>query len=387
MKKISLLGCTGSIGKSTLDVVRRFPERFRVVGLGAGKNIDLLQEQIQEFKAEVVAVFDEEKAEELRKKNLPVNVVSGMAGMVEVARLPEVDTVVSAIVGSSGLMPTFEAIKAKKNVALANKEALVMAGSLMMNEALKRGVNILPVDSEHSAIFQCLNGGRHQDVRKIILTASGGPFINKSFSELEHVTPEQALKHPNWSMGRKITIDSATLMNKALEVIEARWLFDIQPEKIAVLVHPQSIVHSMVEYVDGSIIAQMSIPDMKGPICYALSYPERLGDVMPSLNMASAGNLTFHHPDLKKYPSLLFAFDALSVNGTMPSVLNASNEVAVEAFLGRKIAFLDIFTVVREIMDVHQPQPCTSLDHVISAAQWAKQESQKRIDNIINKKA
>ena len=387
MKQIALLGSTGSIGTSTLDVVKRFPERFSVVGLAAGSNRELLEKQIKEYKPQVVAVFDEEKAEELKKKNLPVKIVSGASGLVEVATLPEVDTVLSAIVGSAGLVPTFEAIKAKKNIALANKEALVMAGSLMMNEASKRDVAILPVDSEHSAIFQCLNSGKQQEIKKIILTASGGPFRSKSCAELEHVTTEEALKHPNWAMGKKITIDSATLMNKALEVIEARWLFDIPPQKIAVIIHPQSIIHSMVEYIDGSIIAQMSIPDMRGPIAYALSYPERLGDIMPSLNLASVGNLTFEEPDREKYPSLSMAFRAIDAGGTMPSVLNAANEVAVDAFLEKKIAFLDIFAVVAETMDKHKLRPCTSIQEVLAAAEWARKESMKMIDNIASKKA
>ncbi len=277
MKRLSILGSTGSIGKNTLEVVSRNPGKFKVVGLAAGKNIDLLESQIKEFSPEVVAVADEPSAERLRLRNLPVKILSGEDGIVEVAILDSVDTVVAAIVGSASLLPTFEAVRAGKEIALASKEALVMAGEIIMSEASKRNVRIIPVDSEHSAIFQCLNGRDIADVRKLILTASGGAFLRKSLSELENVTPADALKHPNWDMGRKITIDSATLMNKGLEVIEARWLFDMPPEKIGVVVHPQSIIHSMVEYVDGSVLAQLSVPDMKGPISYALSYPRRVG--------------------------------------------------------------------------------------------------------------
>ncbi|UCE71136.1 MAG: 1-deoxy-D-xylulose-5-phosphate reductoisomerase, partial [Nitrospiraceae bacterium] len=287
MKYISILGSTGSIGRSTLDVVSQHPELFRVAALAAGSNIKLLEDQIHTFRPEIVAVYNDASAEELKKKNLPADILAGEQGLAAVASFDKSDMVVSAIVGSPGLLPTYEAIKAGKDIALANKEALVMAGKLIMEEASSRGVSIIPVDSEHSAVFQCLHGRDMKEVKKVILTASGGSLRTRSAAELENITPAEALKHPNWDMGRKITIDSATLMNKGLEVIEARWLFDVPADRIGVILHPQSIVHSMVEFVDSSVIAQMSLPDMRGPISYALSYPDRLGDVLPALDLAA----------------------------------------------------------------------------------------------------
>lgn len=379
MKKISILGSTGSIGKNTIEVVNHHPDKFKVVGLAAKNNINLLQSQIQTLRPEVVAVFDEPAAAALRKMNLPVEILTGEQGLVSVATMEKADMVVSAIVGSAGLIPTYEAVKAGKDLALATKEALVMAGSIIISEASEKGVSIIPVDSEHSAVFQCLHGRDMKEIRKIILTASGGSFLRKKISELDSVTPEEALRHPNWDMGRKITIDSATLMNKGLEVIEACWLFHLPPEKVEVIIHPQSIVHSMVEFVDGSIIAQMSVPDMKGPISYALSYPERFAGILPVLNLAEIRELTFEEPDLKKYPSLSLTYEAIRAGGTMPCVLNAANEVAVEAFLDRRISFTEIARVVSETMAQHKVLKTDNINTVLNASNWA----QARAEEII----
>lgn len=375
MKRIAVLGSTGSIGTNTLEVVSRHPDRFKVTALAAGNNIQVLEEQIKAFRPEVAAVYDEAAAESLRQKNLPVEILSGEQGMVEVATLGDVDMVVSAIVGSAGLLPTHGAIKAGKDIALANKESLVMAGNIIMSEAAKRGVSIIPVDSEHSAVFQCLEGRKMEQVEKIVLTASGGAFRKKDISELETVTPAEALNHPNWDMGRKITIDSATLMNKGLEVIEAYWLFNVPLEKIEVILHPQSIIHSMVKFIDGSMIAQMSVPDMKGPISYALSYPDRLGDILPALDLAAIKELTFEEPDRKKYPSLDLTYSALESGGTMPCVLNAANEVAVDAFLNEKISFTGIFRVVSGTMERHNVLKGDTIEEVTGASEWAKQKA------------
>jgi 1-deoxy-D-xylulose-5-phosphate reductoisomerase len=382
LKKISILGSTGSIGRSTLEVVRNHPGKFKVIGLAARNNVHILESQIQNFRPDVVAVFDESAAERLRKKNLPVEIVAGEEGLVSVATMEHADMVVSSIVGSAGLIPTHEAIKAGKDIALATKEALVMAGSIIMSEAAQRGVRIVPVDSEHSAVFQCLHGRDMDEIRKVVLTASGGPFLKKNISELDAVTPEEALRHPTWDMGRKITIDSATLMNKGLEVIEACWLFDLPPEKVEVILHPQSIIHSMVKFIDGSVIAHMSVPDMKGPISYALSYPQRLGDVLPQLDLAGVRELTFQEPDVKKYPSLSLTFDAIRAGGTMPCVLNAANEVAVEAFLERKISFTSIPRVVSKTMAAHEVLKTDSIDTVINASNWAKGKAAEIIEEI-----
>jgi len=377
LKTVSILGSTGSIGRTTLDVVSLHPDKFRVIGIAAKANVRLLESQIKVFKPEVVAVFDESAAEELKRKNPHAEVLSGEQGVIEVATLEGVDMVVSAIVGSAGLMPTFAAIKAGKNIALATKEVLVMAGSIIMSEASKRGMMIVPVDSEHSAIFQCINGRRQDEIQKIILTASGGPFLRKSLSELKTITPKAALRHPNWLMGKKVTIDSATLMNKGLEVIEAHYLFGLPVEKIEVLLHPQSIVHSMVEFIDGSIMVQMSVPDMKGPISYALSYPQRFKDVLPSLNLAMIGELTFEKPDGDKYRCLSLAYDALRTGGTMPSVLNAANEVVVEAFLNKKILFTEIPDIVSDTMAQHKVLKGETLEEVINASNWARQKAEE----------
>ncbi len=386
MKRITILGSTGSIGKNTLEVVRRFPDRFKIIGLAAKNNIGLLEEQINAFKPEIVAVFDESAGEELKKKGLPVKVLTGERGLTEVAAFGDVDMVVSAIVGSDGLVPTFAAITAGRNIALACKEVLVMAGSIIMSEAARKGVRVIPVDSEHSAVFQCLEGRGKSEVQRVILTASGGPFINSSLSELETVTPELALKHPNWVMGNKITIDSATLMNKGLEVIEAFWLFTMPADKIEVLIHPQSIVHSMVEFIDGSVIAQLSIPDMKGPISYALSYPDRFDNILPSLDLSKTGELTFDNPDSRKYPSLSLTYRALKTGGTMPCVLNAANEVAVENFLNEEIPFMSIPNVVEETMAHHNVSEAMTIEDIIAVSGWAKQKAREVIKSLRIKK-
>lgn len=376
MKKLSILGSTGSIGKNTLEVVSRHPDKFKVVALAAGSSVLELEDQIRKFKPEVVAVFNETAADELKKKGLPVEVLAGEEGLIEVSTLENIDMVVSAIVGSPGLVPTYAAIKAGKDIALATKEALVMAGKIVMAEAKARGVRIIPVDSEHSAVFQCLDGRDMDEVEKIILTASGGAFRSRPVSELATVTPAEALKHPNWDMGRKITIDSATLMNKGLEVIEAFWLFNVPLEKIDVVIHPQSIIHSMVSYVDGSVIAQMSTPDMKGPISYALAYPRRLGNILPALNLAEIRELTFEKPDLNKYPAITLTYDALRAGGTMPCVLNAANEAAVDAFLDEKIGYMDIAGVVSETMAGHKVLNADTIEEVIGVSNWARQKAE-----------
>jgi 1-deoxy-D-xylulose-5-phosphate reductoisomerase len=381
LKKISILGSTGSIGQSTLSVIEKFPERFTVVALAAGNNVELFEKQIRQFRPSIVSVMSDRSAADLKKRcgDLSVRIFSGVEGMIQVAAADEADITVSAIVGTAGLVPTMAAIRAGKDIALANKEVLVTAGELVMAECRSRGVRILPVDSEHSAIFQCLLAGASSDIRKLVLTASGGPFRAFVKKDLANVSPAQALKHPNWSMGRKITIDSATLMNKGLEVIEARWLFDITPGKIQVLVHPQSIVHSMVEYHDGAVVAQLGMPDMKGPIAYALSYPERLSDVSPALDLAKVGTLTFEEPDLDRFPCLAYAFDALNTGGSMPAVLSAANEVAVRYFLEEKIGYTDIARVIRTTMDVHTPSDIKTVEDALKADLWARHEAEKVI--------
>jgi 1-deoxy-D-xylulose-5-phosphate reductoisomerase len=379
LKRLVILGSSGSIGRNTLDVVSKYPDKFRVVGLAVKRNINLLLEQIEKFRPEIVGVYDEAAAEQLRRVCSGVRVVSGMEGLKEIAGFDNTDLVVSAIVGSQGLIPTYEAIIAGKDIALATKEVLVMAGKIIMKEASKRGVKIIPVDSEHSALFQCLEGRRIEDVDRLILTASGGPFLRKTKTELEKVTPDEALQHPTWDMGKKITIDSATLMNKGLEVIEAYWLFGIPVEKIDIVLHPQSIVHSMVRFIDGSIIAQMSVPDMRGPISYALSYPERLRDVIRPLNLSEIGELTFEEPDPERFPSIPLTYKALKTGGTMPCVLNTANEVAVNAFLNRDISFPEIVKVVSYTMERHDTGSGDSLEEILQAYEWAKGEAVKII--------
>jgi len=382
LKRIAILGSTGSIGRSALQVIEQFPDRFQVVALAAGKNIDLLAKQIQQFRPKVAAVLEEELANDLAGR-LPadtgVEVLAGSEGYQELASLTDVDMVLSSMVGAAGLIPTLSAIRAAKDVALANKETLVMAGALVMEEVRKYQIRLLPVDSEHNAIFQALEGHRREDLKRILLTASGGPFLNMDKEQLESVTPAQALDHPNWAMGAKVTVDSATMMNKGLEVIEAKWLFDVAVEKIDVHIHPQSIVHSMVEYVDGSVVAQMGIPDMRIPIAYALAYPERLKLDLPTLDFFSVQTLTFQEPDLGRYPCLDLAFNACKAGGTMPAVLNASNEVAVQAFLDKRIPFLGIARLVDKVMQEHKLAPATELEAILAADTWARQRSEEVI--------
>ena len=373
MKNLSILGCTGSIGVNTLDVARRFPERFRVMALSCGANINLLEAQAREFSPEVVTVRDKKAADALRKRlGGSIRVLHGVDGLVEAASLDGVDMVVSSIVGAAGLVPTMAAIESGKDIALANKETLVCAGSLVIDAVKRKGVKLLPVDSEHSAIFQSMKGHRKNDLARLTLTASGGPFREYPAERLRGVKPADALKHPNWDMGKKITIDSATLMNKGLEVIEARWLFDVGPERISVLVHPQSIIHSMAEFIDGSVIAQLGVPDMRGPISYALGYPGRLKKNIPGLDLSKVGRLTFAEPDMEKFPCLSYAFDALDAGGTMPAVLNAANEIAVQAFLEENIGFMDIPAVIKKVMDGHKQWEPSSVEDVLSADKWAR---------------
>jgi 1-deoxy-D-xylulose-5-phosphate reductoisomerase len=381
LKNISILGSTGSIGQSTLSVVEKFPDRFKVVALAAGGNIDVLEKQMRRFRPAMVSVASPSVAEKLKQRcaDMSIIITSGVEGMIRVAAAEEAQITVSAIVGTAGLVPTMAAIRAGKTIALANKEVLVTAGELVMAECKGRGVKLLPVDSEHSAIFQCLHAGANKDIRKLIVTASGGPFRSFSKKDLAKATLAQALKHPNWSMGKKITIDSATLMNKGLEVIEARWLFDMKPEMIQVLVHPQSIVHSMVEYTDGAVVAQLGMPDMKGPIAYALSYPERLQNVSPPLDLAAIGTLTFEEPDTDRFPCLAYAYDALRAGGSMPAVLSASNEVAVKHFLEENIGYADIARVIRAVMDAHSPSAIRTVEDVLKADLWARQEAERII--------
>jgi 1-deoxy-D-xylulose-5-phosphate reductoisomerase len=381
IKRISILGSTGSIGRSALEIVSRHRDKFKVAVLTAGNNVDLLEKQIKTFSPGIVAVADETAAGELRKKmgrksSRSLEILSGRDGIAVAASYEKSDFVLSAIVGAAGLMPTLSAIRSGKTIGLANKEALVMAGRIMIKESIKYGSKILPVDSEHNAVFQCIEGHKKSAVRKIILTASGGPFIGRSIRDLNEITPAMALKHPRWKMGKKITIDSATLMNKGFEVIEAHHLFGLPPEKIDVLVHPQSIVHSIVEFNDRSCIAQLSVPDMKGPIAYALTYPQRLDDVIDGLYLHEVGALTFKKPENKNFPCLSYAYAALEAGGTMPSVVNAANEVAVNAFLKGAIRFTEISRIIRKTMDAHYLKTDGKLDVVIEADMWARKKAE-----------
>ncbi len=379
-KVISIIGSTGSIGVQTLDVARNLG--IKVAALSANSNIDLLEKQVHEFLPSIVSIGNEDAARELKNRlqGMNIQVAFGQDGMKRVVELDEVDTVVTSVVGTSGLIPTMHAIKNKKNIALANKETLVTAGKLVMEEAVKQGVNIFPVDSEHSAIYQCLMGNNDKQVRKIIITASGGPFRGKNFDELKSITPAQALKHPNWSMGSKITIDSATLMNKGLEVIEAKWLFGKDLDSIQVLVHPQSIIHSMVEYIDGSVMAQLGSPDMRIPIQLALTYPNRCENYFNKLDFLKCSQLTFEDPDTKTFRCLQLAYDALTIGGTMPAVMNAANEIAVAAFLGNRISFIAIPEIIEKVMQQHSVNICPSLYDIIEIDKWSRDMALKFID-------
>ena len=374
MKSIVILGSTGTIGVNALDVIRTFKRRFKVAGLVAGRNLELLARQVDEFAPRVVSVSDRDDVDALRKLigRRRVELVYGEEGGVAAATEPTADFVLAAIVGGAGLVPTFAAVQAGKDVGLANKEALVMSGELFVREARKRGVRLLPVDSEHSAVFQCLEGNRREDVDRIILTASGGPFLRTPLREMRRVTVQQALQHPTWKMGPKITIDSATMMNKGLEVIEARWLFGVPAERVEVTIHPQSIVHSMVRYRDGAVMAQLGIPDMRIPIAYALSYPERLDVGLAPLNLQKEGELTFLKVESRRYPALDMAYQALARGGTVPPVLNAANEVAVAAFLDGRIGFRQIHEISRKTVESHKSVKPRNLQQILRADEWAR---------------
>ncbi|MCI5900242.1 MAG: 1-deoxy-D-xylulose-5-phosphate reductoisomerase [Hominisplanchenecus sp.] len=371
MKKIAVLGSTGSIGTQTLEVVRAYPQQLCVAALAAGGNISLLESQIREFHPAVAAVWDEEKAAELRIRTADQNVriVSGMDGLIEIATLPEAEILVTAIVGMIGILPTIEAIRAGKDIALANKETLVTAGHIIMPLAKEKGVKILPVDSEHSAIFQSLNGENPGQIDKLLLTASGGPFRGKDRAFLENVQLEDALKHPNWEMGHKITIDSATMVNKGLEVMEAKWLFGVDIDRIQVVIQPQSIIHSMVQYVDGAVIAQLGTPDMKLPIQYALFYPDRRFLAGERLDFWQLSEITFEKPDMENFLGLPLAFAAARAGGSMPTVFNAANERAVSKFLNRKIGFLDIYRIIQECMDAHRVIENPTVEEILACEQ------------------
>ncbi len=378
MKRISILGSTGSIGKSTIDVVLRNPEKFEVVALAEGHDVGLLYEQIKSCRPKLVSVRDEISVEKLKALGkIDCKVVYGIEGACEVASCADADLVVSAMVGAIGLKPTCEAIKAGKNVALANKETLVAAGPVVTSLAKKHNVKMIPIDSEHSALFQSIVGHNKGEISRLILTASGGPFRGFDSSRLEKVTLQDALKHPNWSMGAKITIDSASMMNKGLEVIEARWLFDVPVSKIDVVIHPQSVIHSMVEYIDGAVVAQLANPDMRGPIAYALAYPERVPSGIEPLDLAKISKLTFEAPDRETFRCLKLAFEAAEVAESMPCVLNAANEVAVAAFLENKIGFLDIPRVVEKVMNAHRVEHLETLEQVFTLDAWARREAQR----------
>lgn len=377
MKRLAILGSTGSIGVNSLDIVKQFPERFKVVGLSAWRNIRLLKEQIYQFRPQLVSVSNRELSDLLRGEvaDIPVEIVHGIEGLIQVATHPEVDQVVSAIVGAVGLIPTLSAIKTGKAIALANKESLVMAGKIMMEEARRHHAQILPVDSEHSAIFQSLLGHQRGDVHRLILTASGGPFLHLPLSKLHEVTVKEALNHPHWEMGKKITIDSASLMNKGLEVIEAHWLFNIPVKSIVVQIHPQSIIHSMVEYIDGSIVAQMGVADMRIPISYALSFPERLPLNLPHLDLSKSEALTFQSPDPERFPCLNLAYRSIEIGETMPAILNASNEVAVNFFLEGLIKFTEIPLLIQRVMGEHEVKSVETIEDILIADQWAREKA------------
>ena len=385
--RIVVLGSTGSIGTSTLSLVAEHPDRFEVAALTCRSNHSLLIEQVRRFAPPLVAVGSVEAAAEVRAACPGVEVLEGASGIERAATAPGADIVITAIVGAAGLRPTLAAVRAGLTVGLANKETLVVAGDVVMAEAQRSGARIIPVDSEHSAVFQCLEGRDPASVRRVILTASGGPFHGRAAGTHASITPADALKHPSWTMGQKITIDSATLMNKGLEVIEAHHLFGVGPEKIGVVIHPQSIVHSMVEFVDGSVLAQLSVPDMRGAIAYALTWPERLPDAVAPLDLARLGSLTFGQPDVQAFPCLGLAFTALERGGTIPAVLNAANEVAVDAFLSGRIGFTDIPAIIRQTMARHERRDATSLDAVTAAHDWAHAEASGMVQGIAKEAA
>ena len=381
MKKISILGSTGSVGVNALAVIREFPGRFQVTGLGAGRNVQLLRAQALEFHPRIVSVSEPALAEQLSRDLRPegIEVVCGEVGLVSIASDSQTELVVAAMVGAAGFLPVLKAISCGKDIALANKETLVVAGPIIAREVAKQKVRLLPVDSEHSAIWQCLEGQKRDAVRKLILTASGGPFLKRDRSTFRSVTVAEALDHPNWRMGKKITIDSATLMNKGLEMIEAHYLFDEPASKLDVIIHPQSIVHSMVEFVDGSVIAQLGTADMRIPIQFALTYPDRWENKLPSIDLSKIGSLEFFEPDLNKFPCLNLAHQALETGGTMTAVLNAANEIAVENFLLERLPFSSIPQIVDSTMQKHDIKTNPGLEDVLEADRWARSKAQSLI--------
>jgi len=381
MKKISILGSTGSIGTQTLDVVKSHPKEFDVLGLAAFNEVEKILEQIKEFKPEKVCLYEEKAAEELAKKT-EVEVVSGIKGLEEIAVMKEVEQVIVSVVGAIGIKPTMKAIQKGKNVALANKETLVAGGEPIMKAVKKTGITLMPIDSEHSALFQCLNGEERSKVSKVIITCSGGPFRGKKIEDFYNATPEQALGHPTWSMGAKITIDSSTLMNKGLEVIEAKWLYDLSFEEIEIVIHPQSLIHSMIEFVDGSIMAQIGTHDMRTPIQYALSYPKRISNKFPRLNLIEAQKMTFEKPDYENFPCLSFAFEAGKIGGTLPAAMNAANEIAVLRFLDKKIKYGQIPEIIKKVMEEHKNRKADSIETVLEADKKAREETKKVIEKL-----
>jgi len=385
MKNLSILGSTGSIGRNALEIVAMFPERFTVKALAAKNNMSLLAGQVEKFGPDIAVVFDETRAIEL-KSMLPsgskVEIMYGQDGYRAAATYDSVDMLVTAVVGAAGLIPTLAAIEAGKNIALANKETLVMAGEIVIKRAAQNRVKIIPIDSEHSAIFQCIAGNRRQDLDKILLTASGGPFLNRPENEFVKIKPRDALNHPTWQMGKKVSVDSATLMNKGLEVIEAKCLFGVSQELIEVLIHPQSVIHSMVSFKDGAVMAQLGIPDMKGAIAYALSYPERLALEQPLPDFAGIGALTFEQPDLNKFPCLDLAYKACQIGETLPAVLNAANEMAVQAFLKQRVPFVKIPEVIGKTMESHSVVTNPAFDDIIESDRWAREQARNLIDMI-----
>jgi 1-deoxy-D-xylulose-5-phosphate reductoisomerase len=386
MKHLSILGSTGSIGVSTLEIVAAHPDRFRVVAMTAGRNLELFGRQIRQFAPRIAAVASQADVPRLKEicSGLDVEILGGIEGLIAAATADEAEMVVAAIVGAAGLVPTAAAIRAKKDIALANKETLVTAGHLFMEMVAEYKVRLFPVDSEHSAVFQSIEGHRSEDIGKIILTASGGPFLNTPAEQLKHVTVRDALNHPNWSMGKKITIDSATMMNKGLEVLEARWLFDAPVGKIAVNIHPQSIIHSMVEYIDGCVIAQLGTPDMKAPIAYALSYPERVPTGVKPLDLTTFSGLTFFNPDLEKFPCLGLAYAAIKAGESMPAVMNAANEIAVEAFLEGRIGFVQIARVIEATMNAHGAHNLKSIEEVLMADRWGRDTAREICKGMVH---
>jgi 1-deoxy-D-xylulose-5-phosphate reductoisomerase len=389
LKNICLLGSTGYIGNNAIEVIKENPEEYRIVALGAGRNIELLCNQIEELKPRFASVVNSKLADKLKAAladSCDTEIVDGPDGYIEIATLPEVDLVVVAMTGASGLLPTYSAIRSGKDIALANKEALVVAGSLLMKEARERSVQIMPIDSEHSAIQQSIQGHRREDLKRIVLTGSGGPFKDCSLERLSTVTPGEALQHPKWKMGKKITIDSATMMNKGLEAIEAKLLFDVEMDQIEIILHPQAIIHSMVEYMDGSIIAQLALPDMRIPISYALSYPRHLKGPLPAVDFLEIGNLSFEKPDKKRFRCLDLALEAGYIGQSMPAVLSGANEIAVNAFLDGKITFLGIPQLIEKTMEQHELYPIDSIDRALEADQWAKAMATVILDEMVGNK-